>query len=83
MVGGGIGTILTAGYLLWTVQRVNLGTVPQRFADGHGIHDVVTLEWVAWAPLLFLIVAAGLVPVILLGMTDGAVQTLLGAFGAG
>jgi NADH-quinone oxidoreductase subunit M len=83
MVGGGIGTVLTAGYLLWTVQRVNLGAIPTRFADGHGIHDVVALEWVAWAPLLLLIVAAGLLPVILLGATDGAVQVLLGAFGAG
>ena len=32
MVGGGIGTVLTAGYLLWTVQRVNLGRVPEKFA---------------------------------------------------
>jgi len=83
MVGGGIGTILTAGYLLWTVQRINLGRVPERFADGHGIHDVVALEWVAWAPLLVLILAAGILPVLVLGMTDDAVQVLLGAFGAG
>ena len=83
MVGGGIGTVLTAGYLLWTVQRINLGRVPERFADGHGIHDVVPLEWVAWAPLLVLILVAGLVPVVVLGVTNGAVQALLGAMGAG
>src|SRR5438552_3947980 len=29
LVFGGIGTILTAGYFLWTLQRVNLGTVPE------------------------------------------------------
>ena len=29
MVFGGIGTILTAGYLLWTVQRVNMGTLSE------------------------------------------------------
>ena len=51
MVGGGIGTVLTAGYLLWTVQRVNLGRVPEKFA-GKPIFDVTPLEWVAWAPLL-------------------------------
>ncbi|MDQ4025336.1 MAG: NADH-quinone oxidoreductase subunit M, partial [Actinomycetota bacterium] len=82
MVGGGIGTVLTAGYLLWTIQRVNLGRVPERFADGHGIHDVVPLEWMAWAPLLVLIVAAGIYPNMLLGVTNEAVDTLLGAFGA-
>ncbi|HYP22995.1 MAG TPA: NADH-quinone oxidoreductase subunit M [Actinomycetota bacterium] len=82
MVGGGIGTVLTAGYLLWTIQRVNLGRVPENFADGHGIHDVSKLEWIAWAPLLLLIVAAGIYPKMLLGVTNEAVDVLLGAFGA-
>jgi NADH-quinone oxidoreductase subunit M len=80
MVGGGIGTVLTAGYLLWTIQRVNLGRVPERFADGHGIFDVRPLEWYAWAPLLVLILVAGLYPKLILAVTDGPVQTLVGAF---
>jgi NADH-quinone oxidoreductase subunit M len=82
MVGGGIGTVLTAGYLLWTIQRVNLGRVPEKFADGHGIFDVQPLEWYAWAPLLALILAAGLYPQLVLGVTDGAVQRLVGLFGS-
>ena len=81
MVGGGIGTVLTAGYLLWTVQRVNLGRVPDKFADGKGIFDVQPLEWYAWAPMLVLILAAGVFPRLVLGITDGAVQTVLSAFG--
>ena len=81
MVGGGIGTVLTAGYLLWTVQRVNLGRVPDRFSDGKGIFDVQALEWAAWTPLLFLIAAAGVYPRLVLGVTDDAVQRLMGAFG--
>jgi NADH-quinone oxidoreductase subunit M len=77
MVGGGIGTVLTAGYFLWLLQRVNLGTIPDRFAhDGH-VFDVVPLEWYAWAPLLVLILAAGLYPKLVLGVTDGAVQNLI------
>jgi NADH-quinone oxidoreductase subunit M len=80
MVGGGIGTVLTAGYFLWTLQRVNMGSVPERFADGRGIFDVVALEWAAWAPLLALIAVAGLYPRIVLGVTDGAVERLLGVF---
>ncbi len=83
MVGGGIGTVLTAGYLLWTVQRVNLGRVPEKFADGTGIHDVARLEWLAWAPLLVLILAAGIYPKMLLGVTDEAVQFLVGVLGGG
>jgi NADH-quinone oxidoreductase subunit M len=80
MVGGGIGTVLTAGYFLWLLQRVNLGTVPERFAhDGH-VFDVVPLEWYAWAPLLVLILAAGLYPKLLLAVTDDAVQNLVSVF---
>ena len=82
MIGGGIGTVLTAGYLLWTVQRVNLGRVPERFADGKGIFDVESIEWYAWAPLLILIVAAGLYPRLVLAITDGAVQSLTGMLGS-
>jgi NADH-quinone oxidoreductase subunit M len=80
MVGGGIGTVLTAGYFLWTLQRVNLGSVPERFADGHGVFDVVAFEWWAWAPLIALIAVAGLYPKIILAVTDGAVERLLGVF---
>jgi NADH-quinone oxidoreductase subunit M len=80
MVGGGIGTVLTAGYFLWTLQRVNMGAVPERFADGHGIFDVARLEWAAWAPLLLLIAVAGLYPRLVLAVTDGAVERLLGVF---
>jgi NADH-quinone oxidoreductase subunit M len=33
MVFGGIGTLLTAGYFLWTLQRVNMGTLPQSWKE--------------------------------------------------
>jgi NADH-quinone oxidoreductase subunit M len=82
MVIGGIGTVLTAGYLLWMVQRVNLGTVPDKFAAGKGIFDVHRLEWVAWAPLLLLIIVAGFYPALLTNVTSDAVATLAGIFGA-
>jgi NADH-quinone oxidoreductase subunit M len=80
MVGGGIGTVLTAGYLLWTIQRINLGKVADNFV-GKPIHDVEALEWVAWAPLLALILVAGLYPKLILDVTDPAVQGLLGLLG--
>jgi NADH-quinone oxidoreductase subunit M len=82
MVIGGIGTVLTAGYLLWTVQRVNLGTVPDKFAAGKGVFDVDRLEWAAWAPLLLLIIVAGFYPALLTNVTSDAVGSLAGIFGA-
>ncbi len=81
MVGGGIGTILTAGYFLWTIQRVNLGSVPERFA-GARIFDVQPLEWYAWAPLLLLILAAGVFPKLVLALTDAAVDNIVSPFGS-
>jgi NADH-quinone oxidoreductase subunit M len=81
MVFGGIGTVLTAGYLLWTVQRVNLGRVPEKFESGQGIFDVQRLEWAAWVPLLVLIVVAGFYPKMLLGVTNSAVEGITRVFG--
>jgi NADH-quinone oxidoreductase subunit M len=79
MVGGGIGTVLTAGYLLWLVQRVVQGRTPESFA-GVVMHDVETLEWISWSPLIGLILVAGLYPKIITSITEGAVQNLVGVF---
>ncbi len=81
MVGGGVGTVLTAGYFLWMLQRVNLGSVPEAFSGGRGIFDVRPLEWWSWTPLLILILAAGIFPKLVLEVTDGAVSTITGALG--
>ena len=83
MVGGGIGTVLTAGYFLWMLQRVNLGRPPEKFAGSDGIFDVKPLEWYAWTPLLILIIGAGLFPKLVLDVTDGAVQVVTTALGGG
>jgi NADH-quinone oxidoreductase subunit M len=79
MVFGGIGTILTAGYFLWMLQRVNLGTVPDRWQEKR-LHDVTAVEYISWAPLLVSILLLGVAPVILFGVTDPAVATLVDLF---
>jgi len=80
MVLGGIGTVLTAGYFLWTLQRVNMGTLPEKWKEA-GFRDVVAIEWLAWVPLLSLTLILGLFPRLVLGMTDEAVNTLMSFFG--
>jgi NADH-quinone oxidoreductase subunit M len=79
MIAGGVGTILTAGYFLWMLQRVNMGTLPDRWRD-QALVDVNRVEWVAWAPLLFAILVLGLFPRLVLGVTEEAVSEVVGLF---
>jgi NADH-quinone oxidoreductase subunit M len=76
MVIAAIGTVLAAGYLLWMFQRVAMGKVKPEFEHAH-IHDVHVSEWIAWAPLLALIVALGLYPQLVFKMTDLPVTHLV------
>jgi NADH-quinone oxidoreductase subunit M len=80
MVLGGIGTVLTAGYFLWMLQRINMGTLPERWKEA-GLRDIVAIEWLAWIPLLSLTLILGLFPRLILGMTDEAVAGLMSFFG--
>jgi NADH-quinone oxidoreductase subunit M len=80
MVIGGIGTVLTAGYFLWMLQRVNMGTIPERWRET-GFRDVLTVEWLAWLPLLALTLVLGLFPRLIFGMTNDAVNALTSLIG--
>jgi len=81
MVAGGIGTILTAGYFLWMLQRVNMGAIPERWHE-HALVDVNAIEWASWVPLLVLILALGLFPRLVFGVSQEAVGGILGVLGA-
>ncbi|MEN9595043.1 MAG: hypothetical protein RLY23_1526, partial [Actinomycetota bacterium] len=72
MVVAAIGTVLSAGYLLWMYQRVAFGVPKDEFADAD-IHDVGPAEWMAWTPLILLTLALGIYPQIIFGVTDRAV----------
>ena len=76
MVMGGIGTVLTAAYFLWMLQRVNMGTLPEKWQET-GLRDVLAVEWVAWLPLLALILILGLFPSLIFDVTDNGVRGLL------
>jgi NADH-quinone oxidoreductase subunit M len=77
MVIAALGTVLAAGYLLWLLQRVAFGNPPDEFADDPNITDTTKHEWIAWAPLLALIVAIGVYPNLVFRVTDGAVDASL------
>ncbi|HEX5630025.1 MAG TPA: NADH-quinone oxidoreductase subunit M [Acidimicrobiia bacterium] len=81
MVIGAVGTVLTAGYLLWMLQKVNLGEAPDEWS-GKELHDADRYELAAWIPLVIAIFAIGVFPKIIFGATDGAVVNLIrSAFG--
>jgi NADH-quinone oxidoreductase subunit M len=82
MVAGGIGTILTAGYFLWMLQRVNMGTMPERWNE-HTLSDMNTIEWASWTPLLVLILALGLFPRLIFGISQEAVSGIMAFLGQG
>jgi NADH-quinone oxidoreductase subunit M len=82
MVAGGIGTILTAGYFLWMLQRVNMGTMPERWSE-HALGDMQSVEWLSWTPLLVLILALGLFPRLIFGISQEAVSGIMAVLGQG
>ena len=68
-------TILTAGYLLWTFQRVYLGTNPATAA----YPDVTVREALTLAPLAVLAVVLGVWPSLILSWIDPSVVELVGS----
>jgi NADH-quinone oxidoreductase subunit M len=76
MVIGAVGTVLAAGYLLWMFQRVAFGKVHAEFETLH-VHDVHGPEWIAWTPILLLIVVLGILPNLLFKTFDPAVTNLV------
>jgi NADH-quinone oxidoreductase subunit M len=76
MIVAGVGTVLTATYFLVMLRRVVYGVVVSRWR-GLSLRDVTSYELAAWIPLVVFVVAAGLWPRALLGLTDGAVRSLL------
>ena len=81
MVLGAVGTVLTAGYMLWMLQKVNLGE-PGPEWSGQEFHDVDRYEMLAWAPLVVAILVIGVFPKVVFGATNQAVVSMVArAFG--
>ena len=76
MVIGAIGTVLTAGYMLWMLQKVNLGE-PHEEWSGHKFLDADRYELAAWVPMIILIVVIGLYPRLVFEATTDAVVSMV------
>jgi NADH-quinone oxidoreductase subunit M len=70
MVVAAVGTVFAAGYLLWLYQRTAFGTPTDEFSDDD-IADVSVPEWIAWTPMLVLILVIGVYPNLVFRVTDG------------
>ena len=78
MVVAAIGTIFAAGYLLWLLQRVAFGTSRDEF-KGEPIADLHLTDYLAWVPMLVLILILGFYPNLIFRVTDGSVVRSLAA----
>jgi NADH-quinone oxidoreductase subunit M len=82
VVLGAFGTVLTAGYFLSMLQRVNMGNAPDKWKE-HSLADISPIEWGTWAPLLVLIIILGFLPFLIFGITTPDVESILAVFTAG
>ncbi len=75
-----IGLVVTAAYLLWTIQRVLLGPTNERWAK---LPDMDVREVVSVLPLMILMVLFGVYPKPILDILNGFARQLAALFGAG
>ncbi|MGH1493639.1 MAG: complex I subunit 4 family protein [Acidimicrobiales bacterium] len=76
MVVAAVGTVLAAGYLLWLLQRTAFGTPSEEFENDPNIHDMVFTEWVAWVPMVILIIVLGFVPSLIFDVTNDSASLI-------
>jgi NADH-quinone oxidoreductase subunit M len=76
------GVILTSAYFLALMrsmlQAEAVEPAPDAGPDAGPVPDVTGTEWVAWSPLVALILVLGVAPGLLLGPVADAARTFLG-----
>ncbi len=69
-----LGIVLTAAYMLWTLQRVFLGTLPDKWKD---LPDINGRELVALVPLAIIVIVLGIYPAPMLDMMNASANFLV------
>lgn len=72
-----LGMLLTAGYILWTMQRVYLGNPKEEYA---GFPDCNRWELISIAPLAVLCIVFGVLPMIVLNIYAGSTEVFMSLF---
>ena len=72
-----LGVVLTAGYMLWSVQRLFMGPLNEKWKE---LSDMNLVEWVSLTPLLVLTVLFGVYPPLILDMINNSVVYILKTF---
>ncbi|MBU0474493.1 MAG: NADH-quinone oxidoreductase subunit M [Bacteroidetes bacterium] len=71
---GMLGILLGAGYMLWTLQRVYLGTLPEKWKE---LKDVDARELAMLVPLTIIVVVLGIFPSFVLNIMTTSVNSLV------
>ena len=71
------GMLLTAGYILWTMQRVYLGETKDEYKD---FKDCTQWELAALAPLAAVAILFGVLPSLVISKYLGSTEALLETF---
>jgi NADH-quinone oxidoreductase subunit M len=69
-----LGIILSAVYLLWTLQRMFFGTLPEKWS---GLTDITPRELISLVPLAAIIIALGVYPAPLVDLMTTSVNQLV------
>ncbi len=69
-----LGILLGAGYMLWTLQRIFLGKLNEKW---NTLKDLETREYLMFAPLTIIIIFLGVNPSAMLNMMTTSVNTLV------
>ncbi len=69
-----LGIILTAGYILWTVQRVFMGKLSEKYEK---FPDAKPWEFASLLPLALLCILFGVLPSLGLDVTESAMRSLI------
>lgn len=69
-----LGIVLTAAYMLWTLQRVFLGTLPDKWKD---LPDINGRELVTLIPLAIIVIFLGIYPAPMLDLMNASANHLV------
>ncbi|MDO8674140.1 MAG: proton-conducting transporter membrane subunit, partial [Dehalococcoidia bacterium] len=75
---GASGIVLTAGYILWMIERVFFGDFNPKWSD---LGDAVALEKVTVFTTVVVIVAVGIAPAIVMNIVNTAIPTIMSRLG--